>query len=238
MLLLRGDGGVLVVGHRGAAALARGNTLAAIEAAAAHGADAVELDVLRGPRGTLVLAHGPDVPLDAPTLADGLARAARLGLAVQLDVKTPGLERDLVAALRAAGLVERSFVSSPSLAVLRGLAAVEPKLSRSFSYPDDRHGLGERRLLRPVVATGLLVLRAFLPLRLPRWLAAAAAHAATLNASVVSPRALAACHRRGVAVLAWTVNDPSSAKTLVESGIDGIITDDPRLLRAPGSVTA
>ena len=51
MRLLRGDGGLLVVGHRGAAALAPENSLAAIEAAAAHGADIVELDVLRAAHG-------------------------------------------------------------------------------------------------------------------------------------------------------------------------------------------
>jgi glycerophosphoryl diester phosphodiesterase len=32
-----------------------------------------------------------------------------------------------------------------------------------------------------------------------------------------------------VAVHVWTVNEPGLVKTLVESGADGIITDDPRL---------
>ena len=32
-----------------------------------------------------------------------------------------------------------------------------------------------------------------------------------------------------VAVYVWTVNEPGLLKTLVESGVDGIITDDPRL---------
>ena len=66
--LLRGDRDVVRVGHRGAAALAPENTPAAIEAAAAHGVDVVELDVLRGAGGVLVLAHGPAVPADAPPL--------------------------------------------------------------------------------------------------------------------------------------------------------------------------
>jgi glycerophosphoryl diester phosphodiesterase len=45
---------------------------------------------------------------------------------------------------------------------------------------------------------------------------------------------VAACHASGVAVLVWTVNDAVLATTLVASGIDGIITDDPRIL-APRS---
>ncbi|MDX6442418.1 MAG: Glycerophosphoryl diester phosphodiesterase family, partial [Gaiellaceae bacterium] len=96
MELLRGERGVVRVGHRGAAALAPENSLAAIEAAAACGVDAVELDVLEG----LVVAHGPEVPAGAPVLDDALALVAALGLAVQVDVKVRGLETGVVEALR------------------------------------------------------------------------------------------------------------------------------------------
>ena len=99
--LLRGDRDVVRVGHRGAAALAPENTLAAIEAAAAHGVDVVEVDVLRGRGGGLVLAHGPEVPADAPPLGDALALVHRLGLAVQLDVKLPGIEGAVAEAVAA-----------------------------------------------------------------------------------------------------------------------------------------
>ena len=92
MELLRGAGGVMRVGHRGAAALAPESSIEAIAAAAVCGADAVELDVLPG----LVVAHGPEVPPDAPLLDEALTLAARLGLAVQLDVKHLGLAAEVV----------------------------------------------------------------------------------------------------------------------------------------------
>src|SRR5439155_16498822 len=57
----------LVIGHRGAAALAPENSLESVEAAVRAGVDGVELDVLRTRDGRLVLAHGPGVPPDAPT---------------------------------------------------------------------------------------------------------------------------------------------------------------------------
>jgi glycerophosphoryl diester phosphodiesterase len=76
---------------------------------------------------------------------------------------------------------------------------------------------------------GLAALRVLLPVRLPRFIRAAGASAVTLNWTVVTPRAIEVCHQRGVAVYVWTVNEPAVAKTLVESGVDGIITDDPRL---------
>jgi glycerophosphoryl diester phosphodiesterase len=232
--LLRGERDVVRVGHRGAAALAPENSLAAVQAAAAAGVDAVELDVLRRSDGVLVVAHGPELPPEAPPLDDALALAAGLGLAVQVDVKLPGLEAGIVAALRRQGLFERSFVSSFSLPVLRGFEAAAPELPRSFTYPEDRHGVSERRLLRPLLVTGLAVLRALLPRRLPGLLRAAGASAATLNAGVVSPAAVDACHALGAAVYVWTVNEPALVRRLLEMGLDGIISDDPRIL-VPGS---
>ena len=228
MELLRGARGVVRVGHRGAAALAPENSLAAIEAAAACGVDAVELDVLHG----LVVAHGPEVPVDAPLLDEALALVASLGLAVQVDVKVRSLETGVVEALRRHALIERSFVSSFSLPILVAFAATEPRLQRAFTYPEDRLGLTGSRVLGPAAKPALAALRALLPRRLPRWLHVAGASAATLNWAVVTPEVIEVCHRRGVAVYAWTVNEPAVAITLVESGIDGIISDDPRIIPA------
>jgi glycerophosphoryl diester phosphodiesterase len=230
MELLRGDRDLVRVGHRGAAALAAENSLAAIEAAVAHGIDVVELDVLEGASGELVLAHGPEVPAAAPLLDDGLALVAELGVGVLIDVKISGFEAGVVAAIRRHGLFDRSFVSSFSLEILRRFAAVEPALPRSLTYPEDRHGVSDRPLLAPVLRPTLAVLRTLLPARLPRWLHASGARAATLNAAVVSPRAVEVCHRLDVAVYAWTVDEAALATSLVETGIDGIITNDPRIL--------
>ena len=55
--LLRGEGPMLRIGHRGAAALAPPNTIQAVEAAVAQGVDLVELDVFGRPDRTLVLGH-------------------------------------------------------------------------------------------------------------------------------------------------------------------------------------
>jgi len=227
MQLHRGDGGVLRVGHRGAAAVAPENSVAAIEAAARAGLDAVELDVSRGADGSIVLAHGPAIPPDAPSLDDGLLAAARGGLAVQLDIKAPGLEREVAEAVRGHGLADRAFVSSFSLPILAAFAAAAPGLPRSYTYPDDRLGLARRRVLRPAVRAGLAAMRAALPRRLPSRLRAVGASAATLNWTVMSPAVVAVCHARGAAVLVWTVNEPDLARSLAKMGADGIISDDP-----------
>ena len=223
------DGHPLLFGHRGAAALAGENTHEAIAAAAEAGVDGVELDVLRDRAGGLVIAHGPEIPPDAPSLAAALAAASELGLLVQLDVKVGGVEADVVGALGEAEWLDRSLVSSCLLPSLVEFSRHAPELARSLTYPEDRFGVSGSPILRPLVRPGLAAMRSLLPRRLPRWLAAVDVAAATLNWAVVTPAAIDICHRRGVAVYVWTVNDPALAETLVEMGADAIITDDPRI---------
>jgi glycerophosphoryl diester phosphodiesterase len=197
----------------------RCNSLAAIESAAANGADGVELDVRAGP----TLAH--DEGAAGPSLDDALVLAAGLGLAVQLDVKEPGLAPAIEEAVGRRGLAGRTFVSSPSAEILAPFS-----LPRALTYPEDRRGATERRLTRPLVPLALAVLRAALPYRLPRMLRAAGATIATLNDGVVGARTLKTCRDEGVSVAVWTVDDETRARTLVAAGTAAIITDDPRIL--------
>jgi glycerophosphoryl diester phosphodiesterase len=43
---------------------------------------------------------------------------------------------------------------------------------------------------------------------------------------------LAAAHRRGLGVRAWTVNEQPAAERLIALGVDGLITDVPGVLAA------
>ena len=52
----------------------------------------------------------------------------------------------------------------------------------------------------------------------------------TMNYRLVTRATVEHCHELGVAVFAWTVNDPGIARRLDELGVDGVITDDPRIL--------
>ncbi len=237
MLELRRPGHVVRVGHRGAPALAPENTLRSFELAVAHGAEIVEIDVLAH-EGRLVLAHSRrELPRALPTLDEGLERLAALGVAVQVDVKAHGHEARIVDAVRAHGLLEHAFVSTSSVASLRRFAAAEPGLPRSLTYPEDRLGLTGRAATRPLVGVGLAALRRALPRRLPGLLRRAGAAAATLNHRVVTPAAVAACHREGAAVYVWTVDDPALVEPLVAAGADGIITNNPEIFRLLPSAT-
>ena len=232
MKLLRGDGPPLRVGHRGAAALAPENTLAALRAAVEHGVDAVEFDVLADEHDRLVLAHSPlELPDERATLDDALGYLADVGVGAHVDLKQRGLEARVAGAVRAHGLLDRSLVSSLDHAALRDLRRHEPSLRVGLSYPEDRFGVSRYRAAAPAVAVGLATLRRTLPRLIVRWLERAGASVAVIHFALVTPAVLERCHARRAAVWAWTVNEAATVERLSEWGADAIITDDPRIFR-------
>jgi glycerophosphoryl diester phosphodiesterase len=225
---------VIRIGHKGAAALAPENTLRSLERALEVGVDMVEVDVVALADGTLLLAHDPPAARgDLLTVDEALAFLASREVDVLLDVKRPGYERTLIEAVRHHGLVERTLVSSCYPGTVRLVGELEPGLRRGLTYPFDRLGVSSRRFLSPVVAAGLRAMRTTLPRRIARLLTRADASVATLNYAVISAAVVRTCHARGVQVLAWTVDDAAVAGRLAELGVDGIISNDPRVV--PGT---
>ena len=250
---LRADGRVLRVGHRGAAALEPENTLRSFRRAVELGCDLVEFDVIELDDGTLVVAHsddlhevshgaaaGPvktkslaalrDVAPELPTLDETLALFAGLDrTGVQVDLKGSGFEPAVAQAIRRHGLTDRSVVSTFHAGSLLRLKEVEPTLARGLTYPIDRYRLSAHRLLYPAAVTAAAMLRRALPLRIERMLERATASVAMLHFSVVSPATVARAHGRGAAVFAWTVDDEAVLARVVAAGVDGVITNDPRI---------
>jgi glycerophosphoryl diester phosphodiesterase len=225
---------VLRIGHRGAAALAPANTIASIQAALAARVDMVELDVIALPDGSLVLGHSLQELAAPPVLLDEALQLAaeHEDMSLLMDVKRPGYESDLVAALRRHHLVGRTLASSAEVRSLQALRRIEPALMRGRTYPRDRLHLGKRRTLVPVGGPTLAALRAALPWRIAGLLSEVDAAVATLQHRLVSPAVVERCHAHGAAVLVWTVNDPALVQGLDRLGVDGVITDDPRVFAA------
>jgi glycerophosphoryl diester phosphodiesterase len=228
----------LRIGHKGAAALAPENTIPSLAAAIEHGVDLVEFDVIDAPDGRLVLAHShEEIEPGAATLDDALAYLATEAppeLGIDLDLKWHGFEQDVAEALRRHGLVERAIACSffaPSLLELR---RHEPSLRTGLSYPWDRRGLANRRSLKPVVQAGAAALRATLPRRIGRMVGTAQAGAAMLHFSILSPATVRRCHALGIQVYCWTVDDPALLDRVVAMGVDGVISNDPRIFRDGG----
>jgi len=228
--LLRGDGPLLKVGHRGAAALAPANSIAAVEAALEHGVDFVELDVFFEPARGLVLSHSRrELGSGAVTLDEMLAflaeRAPDTGLLA--DLKLAGHGKELVEALRAHGLVERTLACTNHAPTLDNLRRLEPELRRSRTYPRGHLYFRNRRTRIPVAGPVLWTLKHLLPLQVERLTGEVGAAAMTLSRRVVTRAVVERCHELGIAVYIWTVNRADLVRGLDALGVDGVITDDP-----------
>jgi glycerophosphoryl diester phosphodiesterase len=223
----------LVLGHRGASAARRENTLAAFAKAREFGADGVELDVRRTADAQLVVHHDPEAEgvgllagssfeavraarPDIPTLDEALEACA--GMIVNVEVKCLPWEPDADE--------DRSVVRAVVELLRRadGVASSDVIVS-SF----DLGAVDVAREIAPDVATGWLTSG--------QELAAAAATArehghAWLNpdravALRTKPNDIAAAQRRGVRVNVWTVDDPEEMTTLAAAGVDALITNAP-----------
>jgi glycerophosphoryl diester phosphodiesterase len=228
----------LRIGHKGAAALAPENTIASLGAALEHGVDMVEFDVVDAPDGTLVLAHSrEEIVAAAPQLDAALtfiAERAPPSTGLVLDLKGQGFEEAIVGSLHRQGLVERALVSSFFARSLRELRHREPALRTGISYPWDRRGLATRRSLTPAIWAGVAALRAALPHRIARMVEMAEASSAMIHYSVLSAAAVARCHRLGISVFAWTVDERRLLDRVLATGVDGVISNDPRIFDARG----
>jgi glycerophosphoryl diester phosphodiesterase len=228
--LRRGDGArPLVIGHRGAAAVAPENTMASLEAAVAAGADLVEFDISPG----LKLAHSHrDVPADAIDLDAALEFLRAHGTGVHLDVKRVGFEQEVVDAVRRHALDERCVVSTAFAQTGRRLAVLAPELPRAIGYPRDRYGISRFRWPAGLTAAGAAALRAAMPARVPLLLRLARANVLALHYALVSGAAVRRAHAAGAPVLAWTANDAALVARLEALGVDAIVTDDPAMALA------
>jgi glycerophosphoryl diester phosphodiesterase len=222
--LWRGEGRPLVIGHRGAAAVAPENTVASLEAAVAAGVDVVEFDISPGLR----LGHSLDeLPESELHLDDALELLKARGVGVHLDVKEPGYEEDVLSAVRRHGLEERAYFSTAFAASARRLTG--GGMPVAIGYPRDRLGVSSIRWPQPLTRTGAAALRHAMPARIPVLLRWARADTLSLHHTLCSPAAVRTAHRFGAPVLAWTVNDPEAVRRATNAGVDGIVSDNPEM---------
>ncbi len=231
----------LVIAHRGSSAHAPENTLAAFGLAADQNADAIELDAKVTRDGHVVVMHDPTIDrttdghgrvsaltlaeirqVDAGVKFDSLtegekvplleevfeAVGRRLLINVELTNYTSpndGLEEKAVTLIKKHNLIDRIIVSSFNPSALRKVKALEPCLACGFLYQ-------------------------------PLWPAFLFPNVPDLGAhhphfSMVSPLWVKWQHWRERRVNTWTVNDPFVVRAVARAGVDGIIGDDPVMIR-------
>jgi glycerophosphoryl diester phosphodiesterase len=228
----------LILGHRGASALETENTLAAFRRARADGADGVELDVVRCGSGEVVVFHDDDLarlagrPERVRSLP--LAELRRVALAgggaiPTLDEALEELRGLLVNVELKASTAWGGQRLAPAVARIVARHGVEEAVLVSSFHPG---ALARFRAAAPAVRTGLLFHREQRrPLR-DAWLRRALRPFALHPEHVLctSP-SVARWRAEGVAIHAWTVDDPGELRRVAALAVDGVITNDPGAAR-------
>jgi glycerophosphoryl diester phosphodiesterase len=223
------------IAHRGAPREHPENTLPSFARALELGADGIELDVHATRDGVVVVHHDP-VPratcpdrrlagraiaelthdqlrrfsvapdVGIPTLSDVLTLVGDAAT-VYVELKGASIERAVVDVIR--GAAARCAVHSFDHAAVARVASLAPDLRRGILF--------SRRAPDPAAA-----MRAARALDAwPEW-------------PLTDQAFVTAVHAIGGSVIAWTVNDAAAAARLAWLGVDGICTDDLRLIpRAP-----
>lgn len=218
----------VVIGHRGARSLAPENTLGGIRTAAACKADYIEVDVRLTKDGALVLMH--DESVDRTTSGSGKVEDLTLDEIKALNIarkeiaseKVPTLE-EAVSLCRDLGLkivveMKEEGIEEKVAGELKGVEAIVT----SF-YHESVRELKEISGLK----TGIII--SSLPVD-PVDLAVKAM-ADAIFPKRTNPRMFKAAHMRKMEVYPWTINSAEEASWLLRLGADGLVTDDPCLMR-------
>lgn len=213
---------LLLLGHRGARRWAPENTFAAFDLALAHGADGFEFDVRGTSNKQSIICHDPRVnrlvvrkstfkQLQAsfasaaewpPSLEDVLDRYARSAF-LNIEVKVRGMEYLVARAVKRVRPQRGYFISSFLPSVVRKLHALDPSL-----------------------VLGTLAQTRW---QLRRWRILPATYVVP-HYRLLSPRLIEKLHAADKTVITWTVNDPRQMLRAARMGVDGIISDDTKLL--------
>ena len=219
----------LIIAHAGCAGHAPENTLAAVRAALSLGVDAIEVDVQTSADGVPVLMHDLTVDrttsgtgavasltlnqlraLDAgaepvPTLAEAIDLIAARALLIA-EIKQPGIEQRLAAAVREAGALEHVMVWS------------------FFAQ-----ALADMRRAEPTLPCGLLVA----PQAMPSWphMRQTALRMGLQAVSLFHPGITEDIARQArlsaLSLYAWTADASADLQRLIDIGVDGIVTNYP-----------
>lgn len=229
--------------HRGASAAAPENTMTAFELAVKQGADGIELDVHLSADHELVVTHdencrrvtGTDGMVGAmtlqqlrqlnfaqfragfdsqsiPTLADVFDLIRPTGMMINVELKNslffyPGLEEKVLDLTAAYGMQDQVCLSSFNHASM-------VKASRLIA--DRTLGIGCGLLY----SAGL-----FEPWDYARRIGVSALHPHLAN--LLIPNLVQDCHAAGIAIHAWTIDQPDHLRQTLLLGIDAIITNVP-----------
>lgn len=241
-----------IAAHRGGAGLWPENSLLAFRSALALGVDALELDLHLTADGEVVVLHDPT--LERTSTGRGAVRDARLVDLASVRLKTPegtataerlptlaqvldlvaqsssellpeikvdahgqrydGIEEKVLALIRARGLLARTTIQAFQGDTIRRLRELEPTARTMFLVG---RGAVERVRARPAEAV-----------RRARELGATDLG---MNHRLIDADVVAAARAAGIRLSAWTVNDETDIRRMIDLGVDLVMSDRPDLAK-------
>ena len=222
---------VKIIAHRGASYLARTeNSIEAFELAIELGADMVEFDVRKTYDGELIVYHDrnfADTPIswqtfenierdayekgiDIPTF-DEVIRFCHGKIKMDIEIKEPGFEREIVAKLRNVCDYEEYSIKSFHDKVIYKIKKLDRHITTGLLVGSDKSSLKDR-------------INSYFP---ERRLAAAKADFVSPNQNLCSPSFIFRMKRKHYPVYVWTVNSKKDIKKFIDRGVDAVITDKP-----------
>ncbi len=233
---------MIKVGHKGADSIAPGNTVESFVAAVEHGVDVVELDVLWLPdahlpleeRAELVVAHDwhdaeRRTPLTLTEALDAFLEPPLHEVEIDVDIKLPGREEEIVDALRERDLIERAMVSTMEMYSLGRILEIEPRLRRGWTYPKVTKDWTSKRWAKGPMLLALMAMRQRLPGLAAEKLPKFGVESMWVYHPLVSRRLVRIADLAGVELIAWTVDDLTRMQRLADAGVHGLVSNDPRL---------
>ncbi len=231
------DRHIAVTAHRGSSLKAPENTMSALRQAIADGADYAEIDVQTTADGTVILMHDAD-----------LMRIASVNRRIQ-DTRFEELkEIDIGSWFSGDFSNERTATLDEAIKLVNGHIKLNIELkynrldpglvekvgniilSNAFSGKCVITSLnnGELKKFRksfPEVKTGFIVFRALGSLTKTEF------DFLSIQATKAKSRLVKNAHKNGKEIHVWTVNDLQTALSMIEVGVDNIITDKPDFIR-------
>jgi glycerophosphoryl diester phosphodiesterase len=246
-----------IFAHRGNAAHFPENTLPSFQSAVEIGADVIETDVQRSRDGHFMVFHDDTIDritegagrvgdytlaelkrLDAgyrcsadgegfpfrgkrlsiPSLDELLHEFPQQRFNVDLKADDPSQAADYCALIRRCNAGERVLTASEFTGNLKAVRSLMPEMATSASHQEVA---GVFFLYR----SGLLFAKNSFEadaLQIPEFYR---------HWHVAAPGLVRRVRKKGIRVHVWTVNREADMRRLLDAGVDGIITDDPRLLK-------
>ncbi len=244
-------------GHRGASGEAPENTMAAFQRAVDLGVEYIELDVQSAEDGQIMVIHdatikrttnglggvreyslaalqqldagyrfspddGKTLPFRAsdviiPSLREVLSSFPNVKFTVEIKQLDPPIEEQVIAVVRDCGKTDHVSLASEHDAVLVRVRELAPDIPTNLGYSEVADFIQR-------VAAGQL--EGYQPpgqaLQIPP---------KYQGISLVTEQTVAAAHQLGVEIHVWTINDPQEIRSLLDLGVDGVMSDFPgRLL--------